>query len=523
MGNQPENILTIEELTQQNIKLEQQNLALAAKLRWYEEQFRLAQRKRFGASSEQTHPDQLELFNEAEVEADPAKEEPTLETVTYKRKKQRGGRELKLEGPRVETIEYRLPAEEQACTSCGSALHEMSKEVRRELKVIPAEVKVVEHVRYVYSCRPCEREAIETPIVTASMPKPVQPGSLASPSMVAYVMSQKYVEGLPLYRQEQQFIRFGVELSRQTMANWVLHCANTWLAPLYERMKVHLLKQDIAYADETTLQVLREPGRAAESKSYLWLYRTGPYSPSIVLYDYQETRAGEHPSRFLEGFAGYLHTDGYSGYHKVSGVTLIGCWAHARRKFVEALQVLPPSASSTKTVAQEGLDFCNRLYAVEREAKGLPPKERYTIRMERSRPILDAFSAWLRRQQSRVLPKSLTGVAVSYCLNQWEKLESYLLDGRLEIDNNRSERSIKPFVIGRKNWMFANTPRGAAASAITYSIVETAKDNSLHPFNYITYLLQELPQIQNLHDSDEMDRLLPWSPTLPLTCRVFKK
>jgi len=523
MENRTETLPTIEELTRRNIKLEQQNAELAAKLKWYEEQFRLAQRKRFGASSEKSHPDQMELFNEAEAAADPAKEEPELETVTYKRKKQRGGRELKLEGLRVETIEYRLPAEDQVCSCCGDALHEMSKEIRRELKVIPAEVVVVEHVRYVYGCRPCEREAIQTPIVTAPMPKPVQSGSLASPSMVAYVMSQKYVEGMPLYRQEQQFIRFGIELSRQTMANWILHSAHTWLSPLYDRMKAYLLQQDIAYADETTLQVLKEPGRAAENKSYLWLYRTGPYSPSIILYEYQETRAGEHPSKFLEGFAGYLHTDGYSGYHKVSDVTLIGCWAHARRKFAEALQVLPASASSTKTVAQEGLDFCNRLYAVEREAKGLPPKERYTIRKERSRPLLDAFSVWLHTQQPRVLPKSLTGVAISYCLNQWEKLESYLLDGRLEIDNNRSERSIKPFVIGRKNWMFANTPRGAMASAITYSIIETAKDNSLHPFNYLAYLLQELPQIQDLHDTDKLDRLLPWSPTLPLTCRVFKK
>lgn len=248
----------------------------------------MAQQKRFGTSSEKTHPDQLELFNEAESEADPAKEEPTMQTVTYKRKKQRGGREAKLEGLRVETVEYRLPKEEQACACCGGALHEMSTEVRRELKVIPAEVKVVEHVRLVYGCRRCEREEIATPIVTAQGPKPVQPGSLASPSMVAYIMSQKYVESMPLYRQEQQFARFGIELSRQTLTNWMLHGANAWLSILYDRMKVHLLEQDIAYADETTFQVLGEPGRAAEDKSYLWLYRTGPASSPIVLYDYSK-------------------------------------------------------------------------------------------------------------------------------------------------------------------------------------------------------------------------------------------
>jgi Transposase and inactivated derivatives len=504
-------------------KLSKQNEELTAKLKWYEEQFRLAQRKRFGASSEKTHPDQLDLFNEAEAEADPAKEEPQLETVTYKRKKQRGGREAKLDGLRVETIEYRLPEEEQVCVCCNGALHEMSKEIRRELIVIPAEVKVREEVRYVYGCRTCEREAIETPIVTALGPKPVQAGSLASPSMVAYIMCQKYVESMPLYRQEQQFARYGVELSRQTLANWMLHSANTWLSILYDRMKTHLLAQDIAYADETTFQVLREPGRAAENKSYLWLYRTGPTSPSIALYDYQPTRAAEHPQRFLAGFTGYLHVDGYGSYNKVAGVTLVGCWAHARRKFTDALKALPASASSKGTAAQEGLDFCNRLYAIERETKALSPEERYTIRKARSRPVLDAFSAWLQKQSPRVLSQSLTGKAVTYCLNQWEKLEAYLLDGRLEIDNNRSERSIKPFVIGRKNWMFANTPRGAKASAIIYSLVETAKENSLHPFNYLTYLFETLPQLPDLEDAEALDRLLPWSKALPLTCRIFTK
>jgi transposase len=524
MENRAEKLNPTTELYEATIAKQDAQIAeLSAKLKWYEEQFRLAQQKRFGASSEKTHSDQLDLFNEAEAEADPAKEEPLLETVTYKRKKQRGGREAKLDGLRVETVEYRLPAEEQVCACCDGALHEMSTEIRRELKVIPAEVKVVEHVRYVYGCRHCEREAIATPIVTAPGPKPVQAGSLASPSMVAFIMSQKYVESMPLYRQEQQLARFGVELSRQTLANWMLHGANAWLSILYDRMKAHLLEQDIAYADETSFQVLREPGRAAEDKSYLWMYRTGPSSWPIVLYDYQPTRASEHPQRFLASFSGYLHVDGYASYNKVSGVTLVGCWAHARRKFTDALKALPASASSTGTAAQAGLDFCNRLYAIEREAKALSPEERYTVRMERSRPILDAFSVWLEQQKSRVLPQSLTGTAVTYCLNQWDKLEGYLRDGRLEIDNNRSERSIKPFVIGRKNWMFANTPRGARASAIIYSLVETAKENSLNPFHYLTYLFEKLPQLPDLEDAEALDRMLPWSKTLPLTCRVFTK
>ncbi|GAX90934.1 transposase [Effusibacillus lacus] len=196
---------------------------------------------------------------------------------------------------------------------------------------------------------------------------------------------------------------------------------------------------------------------------------------------------------------------------------------HYRRKFDEALKALPESKSSAPVVAREGLDFCNRLFAIERDLKDATPDERYTIRIERSRPILDAFLAWLRTQRPRVLPKSALGQAIVYCLNQWEKLESFLKDGRLELDNNRSERSIKPFVIGRKNWMFSNTPRGAQASAIIYSIIETAKENGLNPFAYLTYLFEKLPQLEDPKDLQALDSLLPWSEALPLTCRIFQK
>ena len=278
MENQTEtHSLTIEELEQKTAKLEQQNAELSTKLKWYEEQFRLAQQKRFGASSEKTHPDQLELnlFNEAEMLATPASEEPDIETVTYSRKKSAGSREAKLDQFPVETITYALPEEEQVCTCCGGVLHEMSTETRNEIAVIPAEVKVTRHVRQVYSCRRCEREEIRTPIVTAPMPKPIYPGSLASPSIMAYVMSQKYVDSQPLYRQEQQFARLGLTISRQTLANWMMYGADQWLSLLTDRMREHLLNQDILHADETTLQVLREPGKSAEAQSYLWLYRTG--------------------------------------------------------------------------------------------------------------------------------------------------------------------------------------------------------------------------------------------------------
>ena len=523
---------TIEELLKRLEMLEKQNAELEAKLKeqnelevkvkWLEEQLRLMQHNRFGASSEKTLPGQLELFNEVENESNPELPEPELESITYKRRrKKRGHREAMLENLPVETIEYRLPEEEQVCSCCGGALHEMSTEVRQELIYIPAELKVKKHVQYVYSCRHCEDEEIETPIETASMPKSAIPGSLASPSILSHIMTQKYVEGLPLYRQEKQFNRMGVNLSRQTFANWMIIGADRWLSVIYNRMHVLLQKLDILHADETTLQVLHEPGRVATSKSYLWLYRTGRVGPHIILYDYQETRAGENPKNFLNDFKGYLQVDGYAGYHKVENVTLVGCWSHARRVYTDALKSMPATSAKLVT-ATEGLQFCNKLFAIERDLKEMGPEDRYEKRLEKSKPVLDAFLVWLKIQDKKVLPKSALGKAITYCLNQWDKLVAFLEDGRLEIDNNRSERSIKSVVIGRKAWLFANTPKGARASAIIYSIVESAIANGLNPYYYLRYLFEQLRNM-DLTDDNTLDKLLPWSPSIPVNCVAFNK
>jgi transposase len=522
----------MEELQQQLQLVLQENSDLAAKVRWFEEQFRLAKHHQFGTSSEKTQQElillqqqvlvQPLLFNEAEAEAAPAIKEPTVEKIAVRRPTQPRHRETQLENLPVEKIEYRLPVEEQVCSCCGNALHEMSTEVRQELKIIPAQAKVVKHVRVVYACRHCQQNEIQTPIITAPMPAPVVPGSLVSPSAMAFIMTQKYVDGLPLYRQEQQLARLGVELSRQTMANWMLLGSQRWLRLLYDRMHEHLLAQDILHADETTVQVLREPGRLAESTSYMWLYRSGRAGPAMVLYDYQTTRAGKHPSRFLTGFKGYLHVDGYAGYHDLQDVVLVGCWAHARRKFTEALKALPAEHRHAEVVAKEGLAFCNRLFAIERELMSATPEERYIARLKKSGPLLEEFLVWLKQQGPKVLPKSSFGQAIKYCRNQWDKLTAFLQDGRLELDNNRSERSIKPFVIGRKNWLFSNTPRGASASARIYSLVETAKENDLNPLSYLTYIFEKMPNA-DVTDLKVLDELLPWSSTLPDICRMTNK
>jgi transposase len=391
----------------------------------------------------------------------------------------------------------------------------MSEEIRREIEIIPAQAHVVKHVRHVYACRECQKNDTTTPILTAPMPNPVIPNSIASPSAVAFIACQKYVEGHPLYRQEKQLTHFGLQIPRQTLANWMIKGAD-WLDPLYDRMHRHLLSQGVLHADETTVQVLKEPERAARTKSYMWLYRSGRDGPPIVLFDYQRTRSGEHPRRFLSGFSGYLHVDGYAGYNKVPEAVLVGCWAHARRKFYEALEALPPGVILTNSAAKQGVDFCDSLFKIERQIAEATDKERLEVRREQSRPLVDAMEQWLAKQ--KVLPKTLLGQAVGYCRNQWDKLNAYLEEGRLEIRNNAAERAIKPFVIGRKNWLFSDTPKGAKASARIYSVIEIAKENGLNPYSYLTHLFEELPN-RDLKDVEAVDDLMPWSAGPRNLCR----
>lgn len=301
----------------------------------------------------------------------------------------------------------------------------------------------------------------------------------------------------------------------------MIKVTDRWLINIYDRMRDYLLLEEILHADETTVQVLKEPGRAAESKSYMWLYRNGRDRPPNILFEYQRTRASKHPKKFLADFKGYLHVDGYGGYDSIPNITLAGCWSHARRYFDEALKALPKGADQSKLTATQGLEYCNQLFAIERECVNKTPEERHEIRLKRSKPVLDAFSAWLKIQTPKVLPKSALGKAIKYCRKQWHKLIVFLEDGRLEIDNNRSERSIKPFVIGRKNFLFSNMPKGAKSSAVIYSLVETAKENGLKPFEYLKYLFEQLPNIDTTND-EELDQLLPWSPNIPLHCQVTK-
>ena len=387
----------------------QEILRVKAENQWLKEQVGLVVNRAYGASSEKTPVGQEALlFNEAEACAAPEVPEPTKETITYTRCKP-GQRDRLVANLLVEEIVHDLPENERVCPQCSGSLHEMGADVREEIKIVPATMTLVRHRRIKYACRHCQINEITTPILTAPMPRPAFPKSLASPTAVSYIMYRKFVEGVPLYRQEQGLQRQGLNLSRQTMANWMIAAA-VWLGVIYLRMKDHLLERDILHADETTLQVLKEEGRAAETKSYMWLYRSGRDGPAIVLYEYQPTRGGLHPRAFLTGFHGFLQVDGYIGYDGMPDVVLAGCWAHARRKFMEAIGLLPKELrQACKTPAHEGLRFCNTLFRIERDLRDVTADERFAGRNLRSRPVVDEFRVWLDKMAVSALPKSPIG------------------------------------------------------------------------------------------------------------------
>ena len=349
----------------------------------------------------------------------------------------------------------------------------------------------------------------EANIVKAAKEPALLPGSFTSAEAVAYLATQKFVMYSPLYRLQQEFERQGLKLSRQTMANWLLNTSEKWLRSVYDTLREQLRKESVLHADETTLQVLKEPGRSSASKSYMWLYRTsGCAKQAVVLYEYQPTRKTEHAEAFLQGVNGWLHADGYQGYHKLpENIRVVGCWAHARRKFDEVLQTLPKEMQK-EAPAAIGECYCSRLFKLEQALEELTPEERYEKRLEQEKPVLDALLSWANEMQAKTAPKSALGRAIHYLLEQWPYLTRYLEDGRLELSNNRAERSIKPFVMGRKNWLFANTPGGAQASAMIYSLMETAKENSLDPYRYLLWILQNAPQLSE-EDAAWAEKLLP--------------
>lgn len=480
----------------------------------------LLRKSMFGSSSEKTPreeiPDQLCIFNEVEISEDPKQEEPAFTTPKGSAKLRKNSRkEMILKELPVEEIIYDLEDDDKVCDVCGTSLKSMGKEfVREEIEFIPASLKVLRYYRLTYECPKCKHT--DKPFIVGSVvPTSLMNHSLASPSSVANVMYQKYVNSIPLYRQEKDWEQMGLILRRATMANWVIRCSEDYFTPIIARLHELLLSREVIHADETPVQVLKEEGKKPQTKSYMWLYRTGNDGREpIVLYDYRPGRGGYNADEYLKGFKGYLHSDGFSGYNVLKDVTRCGCWAHVRRKFVEACPK-EKAEGTPESVAETGRDLINKLFDIERDLKDLSQDERYTRRLEQEKPVLEAFWSWLDKQNAST--RNLRE-ALQYARNQKPYLENYLLDGRCSISNNTAENAIRPFTVGRKNWLFSDTPKGARSSAAVYSIVETAKANSLNVYAYLEYLLRHMPDCDWRNHPDELDDLLPWSEEVKAAC-----
>jgi len=481
------------------------------------------QKAMYGSSSEKSRyvlgEGQISLFNEAESLLDNTAPEPKPETLvdSYKRKSKRTKEELIKDLPVIE-IHCELPEEELLCSKCGDEMRTLGKEsIREELEIIPAQIRVLRYIRHSYVCKSCEKETGEATIKKAPAPAPVIRKSMASASTIAHVMYQKYVNGMPLARQEKDWSYQGVILNRATLANWVIRAATIWFAPLWNLMKTYLLQRAVILCDETVIQVLKEEGKKPSSESRMWVYASSNSGePQIILFEYQPTRSGEHARRFLEGFNGYLQTDGYKGYDKVPDVIRAGCWSHLRRRYEEAMPKNEKDREGSFAVI--GFDYCNKLFDIERELKDLPAEERLVERKKQSLPILEAYLEWLGTVHA--LEGSPLAEAVNYSRNQQPALNRFLEDGRIELSTNRVENAIRPFVVGRGNWLFADTVRGAQSSAIVYSIVESAKANNLNVYQYLVYLLSLMPMLDFKNDPSQLDKLLPWSDSLPSQCRL---
>jgi transposase len=467
-----------------------------------EEENALLRQRLFGRKSEQTADPatpQLLLFNEAESLDTPAPVEADEEVVAPT--KRRGKRKpLSADLPRIEVI-HELSEHELTC-ACGCRKHAIGEETSEQLEIVPMQIRVIKHIRKVYGCRGCE-----TAPVTADKPAQLIEKSMASPSVLAMLLTTKYVDGLPLHRFEKVLARHGVDIPRQTLARWVIQCCEHF-QPLLNLMRDRLLESPIVHCDETRVQVLKEPNRDPTSQSWMWVQASGPPERPVILFDYTTSRAQEVPLRLLADYRGYLMTDDYAGYNALGaqpGIERLACMAHVRRKFVDAQKVQPKGKVGRADVA---LTMINKLYGIERGLKEMTDEQRFAGRQEQSLPVLSQLKNWLEKTQPQVTAQSALGKAVNYLASNWNRLERYIEAGFLPIDNNAAERAIKPFVIGRKAWLFSDTPKGAAASAQIYSLVETAKANGQEPYTWLRHVLERLPQAESVED---VEALLPWN------------
>lgn len=473
-----------------------------------ESEIRLLKKALFGSKTEKRPIDedsrQLHLFNEAEIAAhEEGEEESTLVVPEHERRRPKR-KPLPPDLPRIEVI-HDIPDEEKIC-SCGAELSCIGSEVSEKLDIVPAKIQVIRNVRLKYACKACEGVESDGPAVKiAPPPLEIIPKGIATPGLLAHIAISKYADALPLYRQEKIFARHGIVLSRSTMAGWMVELSAA-LSPIMALFKTRLLRGPLINVDETPIQVLNEPGRKNTTDSYMWVFRGGDPGNPVVLFKYSETRSGDVPKEVLLGYRGYVQTDGFSGYDGLekegSGILLVGCFAHARRYFVKVIDARAKSAKKKTGSAEVALEYIRKLYRIEKalREKSLPQDELRDLRRDQAEPVLDELKDWMDKRSRETPPKGLLGEAFNYALNNWTKLIRYLEDGHITPDNNAAENAIRPFVVGRKNWLFAGHPNGAHTSATLYAVIETAKACGLNPYAYLRFLFAKLPMAKGEED-----------------------
>ena len=512
------------QLQDQNDKLSGEVQELNKKMEVLIEQITLANKNRFGRSSEKTMDTSqicfmevdgtIVFFNEAEAISDLDAEEPdTLENKPARKPKTVGKKEADIKDLPVNIINHYLTDEELVAEFGENGWKQLPDAISKHYRLIPAKVEIDEHHVGVYASKTDDR------IIKADHPKALLHGSLVSPTIAAAIMNGKYVNAVPLYRLEQEFSRYGLAITRQNMANWMIRLGESYLAVLYDYLHKKLYDYHVIQADETPVLVNHD-GRSAGSKSYMWVYRSGHLytDKQIVLYDYHKTRNSSHPREFLSNYSGICVTDGYQVYHTIEkeceDLQIAGCWVHARRKFDEALTVIP-KAHRNKSDAFLVIKQIQAIYREEGKLNELSSEERLTQRQLVIKPLVDALFAYLKKMEPTVPASGQLRKAYTYILNQEKYLRVFLEDGEVPIDNNASERAIRGFCIGKKNWQMIDTINGAHSSAIIYSIAETAKANNLKPYDYFVYLLEEIPKHMDQEDRTFLEDLLPWSEKLP--------
>jgi len=512
------------QLQDQNDKLSGEIQELNKKMEVLIEQITLANKNRFGRSSEKmTDTSQIcfmevdgtiVFFNEAEAVSDLDAEEPdTLENKPARKAKAVGKKEADIKDLPVNIINHYLTDEELVAEFGKNGWKQLPDAISKRYRFIPAKVEIDEHHVGVYASKTDDR------IIKADHPKALLHGSLVSPTIAAAIMNGKYVNAVPLYRLEQEFSRYGLTITRQNMANWMIRLDESYLAVLYDHLHQELYNYHVIQADETPVLVNRD-GRSAGTKSYMWVYRSGHLytDKQIVLYDYHKTRNSSHPREFLRDYSGICVTDGYQVYHTIEkereDLQIAGCWVHARRKFDEALTVIP-KAHQNKSNAFLVIKQIQAIYREEGKLNKLSSEERLMQRQLVIKPLVDALFAYLKKMEPTVPTSGQLRKAYTYILNQEKYLRVFLEDGEVPIDNNASEQAIRGFCIGKKNWKMIDTINGAHSSAIIYSIAETAKANNLKPYDYFVYLLEEIPKHMEQKDRTFLEDLLPWSKKLP--------